>query len=76
MDDSEHKYGDLDLEEIVEGLLNNQVSKERMMKMYTGCATYGSRNLMNEPPCDNPECNPCSMFKKGIESEAKKYGKS
>jgi hypothetical protein len=31
----------------------------RKFKMYTGCKTYGFRDVMNDGACDDPDCLSC-----------------
>ena len=61
-----------DIEETLNELLDSKVNKERHIVAWTGCKTYGTINIM-EIQCDNPECIPCSTFKKAFLDEINKW---
>tara|TARA_R110000851_G_scaffold315229_5_gene477617 strand:+ start:13782 stop:14045 length:264 start_codon:yes stop_codon:yes gene_type:complete len=61
------------LQDILNDLTNSIVTSERKFIMYTGCITYGSRKIPDQPACTNPECVSCQSWNNAVIKAAKNW---
>lgn len=62
------------LEDLLMEVYYNRVHKERKIKGYRGCKTYGWIDI-SSIPCNDPECDSCRMFDRALSEEGKKFKK-
>lgn len=51
------------------------MSKDRKIKIYSGCKTYGIIDITKEM-CDDPECGTCNRTRKAWDDTIKEYAES